>query len=148
MLKLTSAALGFLTLISIVPSVQAAPLFDRPNDSPAPNVRAIFGTRASQPEIKVIVNPQARPEIHPAIYRDDRFNNRYDRRESEYRYRQELARRREREIEREREARARWEAAHRRHHGYYSQQPVYAPVYHPSAIEHREDNGGYYRRDR
>jgi hypothetical protein len=120
MLKLTSLALGLLTLISIVPSAQAFPI-------------VIGDTRNSQPEVKVIINPQVRTESR----RDDKYN-----------YRLDAERRRQIEIAREREARARWEAKHR-HHGYYSQKPSYGSTYHSEHNEHREDRGGYYNnRDR
>lgn len=118
MFKPTTFVLGLLTLISLAPSAQAAPLFDRGHDNYPTPIQRPVGDRNSQPEIKVIVNPQSRPE--------SRYENR---RGDEYRYRQEAERRRqieivrEREIReriaREREARARWEARHRRHGGYY-----------------------------
>lgn len=131
MFKLKTFALGLLTLISLAPSAQATPLFDRGRDNyPTPVQRPVIN-RNAQPEIKVIVNPQSRLE--------SRYENR---RGDEYRYRQEVERRRQFEIAREREireriarereireriareqaereARARWEAKHRRHGGYY-----------------------------
>jgi hypothetical protein len=135
MFKPTTFALGLLTLISLAPSAQAASIFDRGHDNYPTPVQRTVGDRNSQPEIKVIVNPQSRPEIR----REDRYENR---RGDEYRYRQEAERRRQMEIGREREireriarereireriareraereARARWEAKHRRHGGYY-----------------------------
>jgi hypothetical protein len=131
MFKPTTFALGLLTLISLAPSAQAAPLFDRGHDNYPTPVQRPVGDRNSQPEIKVIVNPQSRTEVRPEIRREDRYENR---RGDEYRYRQEADRRRQMEIAREREirereARARWEYAHRRHHGgYHSQSTSYPPV--------------------
>jgi hypothetical protein len=138
MFKPTTFALGLLTIISLAPSAQAAPLFDRGHDNYPTPVQRSVGDRNSQPEIKVIVNPQSRPEVRPEIRRDDRYENR---RGDEYRYRQEAERHRQIEIAREREireriareraereARARWEASHRRHHGGYHSQPTYPPV--------------------
>jgi hypothetical protein len=139
MFKPTTFALGLLTIISLAPSAQAAPLFDRGHDNYPTPVQRSVGDRNSQPEIKVIVNPQSRPEVRPEIRRDDRYENR---RGDEYRYRQEAERRRHMEIAREREireriarerdereARARWEASRRRHHGgYRSQSTSYPPV--------------------
>jgi hypothetical protein len=138
MFKPTTFALGLLTLISLAPSAQAAPLFDRGHDNYPTPVQRPVGDRNSQPEIKVIVNPQSRPEVRPESRREDRYENR---RGDEYRYRQEADRRRQMEIAREREireriareraereARARWEASHRRHHGSHSQPSSYPPV--------------------
>jgi hypothetical protein len=139
MFKPTTFALGLLTLISLAPSAQAAPLFDRGHDTYPTSGQRQVDNRNSQPEIKVIVNPQSRPEVRPEIRREDRYENR---RGDEYRYRQEAERRRHMEIAREREmreriareraereARARWEAAHRRHRdGYHSQPSYYPPV--------------------
>jgi hypothetical protein len=129
MLKLTSLALGLLTLISIVPSAQAFPV-------------VIGDTRNSQPEVKVIINPQVKTENRRDDYRTE------SRRDNNYNYRLDAERRRQIEIAREREARERWEAKHRRH-GYYSQKPSYSSTYHSEHNEHREDRGGYYNsRDR
>jgi hypothetical protein len=147
MFKPTTFALGLLTLISLAPSAQAAPLFDRGRDNYPTPVQRPVGDRNSQPEIKVIVNPQSRPEVRPEIRRDDRYENR---RGDEYRYRQEAERRREidrrREVEiarerAEREAHARWEASHRRHHGGYHSQPTYYPP-----VGGHGDYQGVYRR--
>jgi hypothetical protein len=137
MFKPTTFALGLLTLISLAPSAQAASIFDRGHDNYPTPVQRPVGDRNSQPEIKVIVNPQSRPEVRPEIRREDRYENR---RGDEYRYRQEAERRRHMEIAREREireriarereereARARWEAAHRRHQGGHHAQPTYYP---------------------
>jgi hypothetical protein len=140
MLKPTTFALGLLTLISLVPSAQAAPTFDRGRDNYPTPVQRPVGDRNPQPEIKVIVNPQSRPEVRPEIRREDRREDRYEnRRGNEYRYRQEVARRRQMEIvrereireriAREREARARWEASRRSHQGgHHSQPSSYPPV--------------------
>jgi hypothetical protein len=139
MIKPKTFVLGLLTLISLVPSAQAAPTFDRGRDNYPTPVQRPISDRNSQPEIKVIVNPQSRPEVRPEIRREDRYENR---RGDEYSYRQEAERRhhieiaREREIREriarerdEREARARWEASRRRHHGgYRSQSTFYPPV--------------------
>jgi hypothetical protein len=89
MLKLTTLALGLLTLISLAPSAQAAPLFDRGHDNYPTPVQRTVGDRNSQPEIKVIVNPQSRPEVRPENRREERYENR---RGDEYRYRQEADR--------------------------------------------------------
>jgi hypothetical protein len=145
MLNLKTFTIGLLTLISLAPSAQAAPLFDRGRDSYPTPVQRPVGDRNSQPEIKVIVNPQSRPEVRPEIRYEDRYENR---RGDEYRYRQEVARRRHMEMERvrqieiarereireriareraEREARARWEASRRRHRGGHHAQPSYYP---------------------
>ncbi len=121
MLKITSFALGLLTLISLAPSAQAFPISGG-ND------------RNSQPEIKVIVNPQGKTE---------------SRRDNDYSYRVDSDRRRQLELAREREARSRWEAAHRHHHGYYSYRSNHGDNYEYKNNGHREDNGGYYNnRDR
>jgi hypothetical protein len=131
MFKPTTFVLGLLTLISLAPSAQAAPLFDRGHDNYPTPVQRPIGDRNSQPEIKVIVNPQSRPEVRPEIRHGDRYENR---RGDEYRYRQEAERRRHIEIAREREIRERIareriareraererrEAEHHRHHTYY-----------------------------
>jgi hypothetical protein len=148
MFKPTTFVLGLLTLIALAPSAQAAPLFDRGHDTYPTTAQRPVGDRNSQPEIKVIVNPQSRPEVRPEIRHEDRRDDRYEnRRGDEYRYRQEAERRREidrrREIEivrereireriarerAEREAHARWEAAHHRRHGSHSQPTYYPPV--------------------
>jgi hypothetical protein len=147
MFKPTTFVLGLLTLISLAPSAQAAPLFDRGRDTYPTPVQRPVENRNSQPEIKVIVNPQSRPEVRPEIRYEDRYENR---RGDEYRYRQEADRRRQMEIERvrqieiarereireriareraEREARARWEASRRRHHGGHQDRSTsYPPV--------------------
>jgi hypothetical protein len=155
MFKPTTFALGLLTIISLAPSAQAAPLFDRGHDNYPTPVQRPVGDRNSQPEIKVIVNPQSRPEVRSEIRHEDRREDRYEnRRGDEYRYRQEAERRRHMEIAREREireriarerdereARARWEASHRRHHGgYRSQSTSYPPV-----GGHGDYNSGYRR---
>ncbi len=120
MLKLTSFALGLLTLVSIVPSAQAFPI-------------VIGDTRNSQPEVKVIINPQAKTESH----RDNNYNN-YSSYQS-YHERQEAQRRRERE--------ARREAWYRRHHGYSSNNNNYN--YNRDSSGRYEDKSGYYNnRDR
>jgi hypothetical protein len=114
MLKFTSIALGLLTLVSIVPSAQAFPI-------------VIGDTRNSQPEVKVIINPQTKTESH----RDNNYNS-----YQSYHERQEAQRRRERE--------ARREAWYRRHHGYSSNNN-----YNRDSSGRYEDKSGYYNnRDR
>jgi hypothetical protein len=119
MLKLTSLALGLLTLISIAPSAQAFPI-------------VIGDTRNSQPEVKVIINPQVKTESR----RDNDYRTE-SRRDDKYNYRFNAERRRQIEIAREREARERWEARQRRHNGYYSQKSSYGSTYHSEHNDRR-----------
>ncbi len=156
MFKPTTFALSLLTLISLASSAQAAPLFDRGYDNYPTRGQRTIGDRNLQPEIKVIVNPQSRP--------NDRYENRQG---DEYRYRQEAERRRQLEIAREREtreriareqaeretreriareraerdARARWEAAHPHRHGGQQAQPTSYPP-----VGGHDDYHGVYRR--
>jgi hypothetical protein len=118
MLKLTSFALGLLTLVSIVPSAQAAPIF-------------IGDNRNSQPEVKVIINPQTKTQERYEERRNTTYgnNNSYQ----SYHERQEAQRRRELE--------ARREAYRRHHHGYNN--------YHRDSYERYDNKSGYYNnRDR
>lgn len=115
MLKLTSLAIGLLSLIAISPSVEASPLFKNHNNYPAPNIQKTVTIGGSQPQIFVTVGSQNRPGYRPE-YRPQAFPNfrpKY-RWESESDYRRAAARHRQIEIAREREARARWEAKYRR----------------------------------
>lgn len=96
MLKITSVAVGLLTLLSLSPAAQAFPIS--------------IGGGNSQPQIKVILNPQTQI----ADRWDDNYRYRQpERRDNNYRYRQEQERYRLIEA-RNREARNRWESAHRR----------------------------------
>ncbi len=97
MLKVTSVALGLLTLLSLAPAAQAVPLI-------------IGGDRNSQPQIKVIVNPQSNTTERRD---DDRYRQYPEHRHGRDRYREEQERYRQIQA-RKREARERWEAAHRR----------------------------------
>jgi hypothetical protein len=118
MLKLTSIALGLVSLISIAPSAQAAPVYNFHNTSSSPHIQKTVTIANRQPQISVTVNPQVRPGYHPEYrpqYRPQAFSNfrpKY-RWESEYDYRRAVARHRQIEIAKERQARARWSAAHR-----------------------------------
>jgi hypothetical protein len=119
MLKLTSVALSLLALVSIVPSAQAGLIFSGDN-------------RNSQPEIKVIINPQAKTQ--------DRYDNKYDDKYDNYKtFKERKAAQRRREWEARREAYRRYQRS-----GYYSNSN-----YHRDSYDRYDNDKSYYNyRDR
>jgi hypothetical protein len=122
MLKLTTLAIGLLTVISMAPSAQAYPVQGSTSD--------IHRQGDLHPQIILNVNPEHR-NVNPEY-----------RREQEYHQRREADRRRQIELEREREFQARLAAERRRRE--------YAQHRHNSHSDYREnrDYRGEYRRDR
>ncbi len=129
MLKLTSLALGLLTVISIAPASQAIPL-----DVSILAVQHPAGDRHSQ--VVLSVNPETRRE--PEHYQS---------RETGYRYRQEAERRRQLELAREREAQERLAAERRRRQQYAQRHGNSHGEYRDNHRESR-DYQGEYRRNR
>ncbi len=129
MLKLTSLALGLLTAISIVPSAQATPIYERNQVT----------DRAARPQVVVTINPQIRRE--PAVRQGWKPGQQRQ---------WEANRRRELELAREREARARWEAAHPRHGHYAKYNNVYGNDrnYQNNSYGYNRNDRNEYRRDR
>jgi predicted metalloprotease len=124
-LKLTSLALGLLTVTSLAPSAQAIPI-----DVGIFAVQHPDGDLHSQ----VILN------VNPQVRRESGYNHRW---EGGQRQRQEAERRRQFELAREREEQARLAAKRLRRQQYAK--------YHNNSYGGYRDNGGYqseYRHDR
>jgi hypothetical protein len=119
MLKLTSVALSLLALVSIVPSAQAGLIFNGDNHN-------------SQPQIKVIINPQTKTQ--------DRYDSKYDDKYDNYKsYQERKAALRRREWEARREAYRRYQRSQ-----YYSNSR-----YNRDSYDRYDDDKSYYNyRDR